>query len=290
LACGSGVATLRLYHSTFSDHTATFATPLTVLPPAATPSFTLERMEGPTMVSSTPYSITVELEAPHRNFEATHTGNYNSIGGYKLLMVADADVADDEEPIHVATLRPSDDFTFRSPCAASHPRTRQYTVTGLEPGAGYAFAAIALCCDPQGGDSEVSAFTPMQTLPPVVPESPENLTATPQSWSEVALTWDEPADHTFAISEYIILGGEVSAASSSSSRTADEAGLTILGRTSLLEHTVQTLEADTLYRFAVVAINAAGGSMPAEGAATTLAALATYKPAPPVLDEVSYVG
>ena len=115
------------------------------------------------MVTNSPYSITVELEAPHRNFEAVHEGNYNTIGGYKLMMRTAEDVADDEDPIHVATLRPSEDFTFRSPCAASHPRTRTYTVEGLQPGSSYDFAVVALCCDPAGADSELSVSS-RQTL------------------------------------------------------------------------------------------------------------------------------
>lgn len=267
---------MRLYHSTFSDHTATFTTPLTVLPPPPQPSFTLETMEAPTMVTNSPYSITVELEAPHRNFEAVHEGNYNTIGGYKLMMRTAEDVADDEDPIHVATLRPSEEFTFRSPCAASHPRTRTYTVEGLQPGSTYDFAVVALCCDPAGADSELSAYTTMETLPAVVPEPPANLQARPASWSEVALSWDEPDDHTFPIFEYMIYGAEAGHAP------------VLLGRTSLLEHTVSHLEADAAYRFLVVAVNCAGTSAAAEAQVATQPALPTITPEAVTVEEVSF--
>lgn len=304
LAPSGGVATMNLYRGLFFSGASVFPDELKPIEEPEGAANRLDTMPGPTMVGNTPFEITMELTLPDSSYDQ----DYLNIGGYAIYMVAD-DGSRSHKPfkgvdlqgvggvVHVATVRPSDEFTFRSPCQASHPQSRQHTVKNLQPGERYAFAVKALCADPQlyhtqphrlssGAarmDSEMSDFVEMSTLPAQVPDAPGAPVQTRVSWDSVELQWDVPEDHCFPISEYVVYATRAGNTLSSSD---------VVGRTTLTQHKISGLEADTSYHFAVAARNVAGVSSVSSSTFVTQPALPSVRPASPAVDQISffYVG
>ena len=95
------------------------------------------------MADCTPYQITIEWDVPDECYNVKYC---ERMAGFAVYMISDdgslshkpfegADCQGLGGAMHIATVRPDTSFTYRSPCDASHPKSRQHTVlTPLLPG------------------------------------------------------------------------------------------------------------------------------------------------------------
>ncbi|TGG90063.1 MAG: hypothetical protein ERJ67_11555, partial [Aphanocapsa feldmannii 277cV] len=134
-----------------------------------------------------------------------------------------------------------DDSTFTA-ISGSDTSTTSHTITGLTNGTFYKFSVRALNPSGSGASSTVNV------QPLAVPLAPSGLSAT-ASASQITLRWSDPSDATITGYELSTDGGSTfSGVSGSDASTTN--------------HTVTGLTSETLYTFAVRALNASGSGAP----------------------------